>query len=309
MLHTSTLDEIRLHNTWLTLGVFDGVHLGHQALLRRLVDGAHAVDSPAVVITFHPHPAVVLAGRSDFKLLTTPEDRLSLFDGLGLDAVITLEFTREFAGQTAGKFMRQLRQKLDLSHLLIGYDTALGRGREGDAARLTYLGQELGFRVEVAPEVHAKRTVISSSRIRSLLLELGDVSQAASMLGRPYELCGEVVHGDGRGRHINLPTANLDTPVEKLIPKFGIYAAWAWVGGKRFPAATNIGINPTFTPQKQSPSVEAHLLDYQDDLYGQVVRLDFIARLRDEMVFPDVDALLAQIQIDIRQTRDLLHSG
>jgi riboflavin kinase / FMN adenylyltransferase len=305
LIHTHSLNEVRLQNAWLTIGVFDGVHTGHRALLRRLVDGAHAAGSPAVVLTFHPHPAVVLGGRADFKCLTTPEERADLLAALGVDAVITQEFTPVFAQQTADEFMRLLSKAMSLRCLLIGYDFALGRGREGNAHRIQELGQTLGYRVEVAEPVHGGNGIISSTAIRSLVRQ-GDVAQAAGPLGRLYSLSGLVVHGDGRGRRINLPTANITCPPEKLIPANGIYAAWAWVRNTRIASATNIGINPTYTPDKTTSNVEAHLLDFKQDLYGQELKLEFVARLRDEQKFSSTEDLLAQIHSDIEQTREVL---
>ncbi len=307
MTHYPSLDGLKLQNIWLTIGIFDGVHLGHRTLLARLVDGAHNERCQAVVLTFTPHPAIVLGGQADFKCLTTPEERAALLGDLGVDAVITQTFDRPFADQTAEEFMRRVARTLGLRHLVIGYDTALGRGREGDAARLTELGRGLGYAVETVEPVRQVERIISSSAIRSQV-RAGAVAEAAKALGRWYALAGTVVHGDGRGRHINIPTANIDYPGEKLIPANGIYATWAWVGGERHPAATNIGINPTFTPHKQTTNIEAHLLDFHRDLYGQEVKLEFVARLRDEMKFPSVDALIEQIHADIKETRNILNT-
>lgn len=305
MTHFSSLDNLSLKDAWLTVGVFDGVHLGHRALLRRLLNGAHAAGSPAVVMTFDPHPAVVLGSRTEFQYLTPPAERAALLAGLGVDVVITQTFDRAFAAQTAEEFMRLAARTLGLRCLVIGYDTALGRGREGDAARLTEIGKALGYTVEVVEAVQQEGRIISSSAIRQQVRQ-GAVAEAAKSLGRWHSVSGPVVHGDGRGRHINIPTANIQVAPEKLIPANGIYAAWAWVAGERFAAATNIGVNPTFTPDKTAPTVEAHLLDFNRDLYGQEVKLEFVARLRDEMKFPSVEALLGQIQADIARVRETL---
>jgi len=303
--HFSSLDNLSLKDAWLTVGVFDGVHLGHRALLRRLLDGARAAGSPAVVITFDPHPAVVLGNRTEFQYLTPPAERAALLASLGVDVVITQTFDRAFAAQTAEEFVRLAARTLGLRRLVIGYDTALGRGREGNAARLTEIGKALGYTVEVVEAVQQEGRIISSSAIRQQVRE-GAVAEAAKALGRPYSLSGPVIHGDGRGRHINIPTANIQAAPEKLIPANGIYAAWAWVGGERFAAATNIGVNPTFTPDKTAPTVEAHLLDFDRSLYGQEVKLEFVARLRDEMRFSSVEALLKQIYADIARVRETL---
>lgn len=305
VIHSRSLEALALRNAWLTVGVFDGVHLGHRVLLHRLVEGARADGASSVVLTFDPHPAVVLGGRTDFKCLTTPEERAALLAELGVDVVVTQTFDRAFADQTAEQFMRLAARALGLRRLIIGYDTALGRGRQGDAARLAELGQRLGYRVEAIEPLRKGEEIISSTTIRARLAA-GAVAEAAALLGRWYALAGPVVHGDGRGKRIDIPTANIAPPPGKLIPANGIYAAWAWVGGERYAAATNIGVNPTFTPDKATPNVEAHLLDFRGELYGREIKLEFVARLRDEMKFPSVQALLEQIRADIAQTRKIL---
>ncbi|PIV26741.1 MAG: bifunctional riboflavin kinase/FMN adenylyltransferase [Anaerolineae bacterium CG03_land_8_20_14_0_80_58_20] len=304
MQHYRSLADVSLQNTWLTIGVFDGVHRGHQAILRQLAAGAHANGAPAVLLTFDPHPAVVLSGR-DLKLLTTPDERADLASALGLEAVITHPFDRAVSGMSARDFMALLKKRLGLSRLLIGYDFALGKGREGNAGRLSELGRELGYSVSVVEAVSDESGVISSTEIRKLV-SLGNAGAAANLLGRPYALSGPVIHGDGRGRRINIPTANIHYPESKLLPANGIYACRARLGADLFAAVVNIGFNPTFTPDKRTANVEAHILDFDRDLYGEQVTLEFIARLRDEAKFDSVDALLAQIHADIEKTRKIL---
>ena len=305
MQHYRSLEEISLQDSWLTIGVFDGVHRGHQAILAKLTAGAHKNNALAVVLTFWPHPGIVLGKRRHLKYLTTPEERADLLGKLGVDAVVTQPFTPEFANLSAMDFMRLASEHLGLRSLWIGYDFALGHNREGNFERLTKIGQELEYSVQAIDAVHNGEDVLSSSLIRQRIRE-GDVAHAAENLGRYYAMNGPVVHGDGRGRKINIPTANIDYPKGKVIPAFGVYATWAWVGGQRYPAATNIGINPTFTPDKETPNVEAHILDFDRDLYGEDVTLEFVARLRDELKFDGVDALLEQIYADISKTREIL---
>jgi riboflavin kinase/FMN adenylyltransferase len=201
--------------------------------------------------------------------------------------------------------MSRLTRRLGLKYLLIGYDFALGKGREGNAARLTEIGSELGYSVEVVAALSDESGVISSTEIRKLI-EVGNVAEAARLLGRPYSLHGPVNHGDGRGRTIDVPTANIGYSHQKMIPAKGIYACWAYLNKVRYQAAINIGTNPTFTPDKETPNVEAHLLDFQREIYGENVRLEFVARLRDELKFDSVDALLEQIWKDIEMTRKIL---
>jgi len=301
-----SIDNTKLQNTWLTIGIFDGVHRGHQEILRRLVSGAHAEGSPAVVLTFTPHPAVVLGGKTDFKCLTTPGERVELLESLDVDAVITQTFDRALANQTAAEFMRRVARTLGLRQLFVGYDAALGRGREGDAARLTEIGKELGYTVQIVPPLKDEAGILSSSRIRAEVTA-GNVSAAAADLGRYFFVTGPVIHGDGRGHTINIPTANIRVPAGKLIPANGIYATWAWVAGKKYQAATSIGIRPTFTPEESVSHVEAHLLDFDGNLYGQEIKLEFVEYLRPEEKFPSVEALLEQIHTDIGHTRNILN--
>jgi riboflavin kinase/FMN adenylyltransferase len=302
--HYLSLEEVNLQNSWLTVGVFDGVHRGHQQIIRKLTAGAHANEAPAVVLTFDPHPASVLGGR-EIKCLTLPDERANLLAGLGVDVVITEHFTRELSMVTAHEFMSRLKGQLGLEQMLIGYDFALGKGREGNATRLTEIGAELGYKVEVIPALSDESGVVSSTEIRKLI-ETGNVIEAAKLLGRPYSLHGPVIHGDGRGRTINIPTANIAYSREKMIPAKGIYACWAYLNGQKYLAAINIGTNPTFTPDKETPNVEAHLLDFHREIYGEDVQLEFVARLRDELRFSSVDKLLEQIWKDIELTRKVL---
>jgi riboflavin kinase/FMN adenylyltransferase len=306
MRHYRSLEEVNLQNSWLTVGVFDGVHRGHQQIIKRLTAGAHAHDAPAVVLTFDPHPASVLGGH-DIKCLTLPDERADLLKQLGVDVVITQRFTRELSTVTAYDFMSLLTRQLGLKHLLIGYDFALGKGREGNAARLTEIGSEFGYRVEVVSALSDESGVISSTAIRKLI-EVGNVGEAAHLLGHFYSLHGPVIRGDGRGRTIDVPTANIAYADDKMIPAKGIYACWAYWNGQKHLAAINIGTNPTFTPDKETPNVEAHLLDFRREIYGEDLRLEFVARLRDERKFDSVEALLEQIWKDVEATRRILHN-
>lgn len=306
MQHSHSLDDLRLQEAWLTVGIFDGVHRGHQEILRPMVAGAHAAGAPAVVLTFFPHPAVVLGGKTDFKCLTTPDERAALLGSYGVDEVITLTFDHALADQSAGEFMGRLSKNLGLRQLFIGYDTALGRGREGNAARLTELGKELGYAVQVVPPLSDERGIISSTRIRADVAA-GKVSVAAAALGRPYFVTGLVIHGDGRGRTLDIPTANIQILAGKVLPAYGIYACRAWVEEKDYAAATSIGVRPTFfRSDPPAPTIEAHLLDFAGDLYGQAVRLEFVEYLRPEEKYGSIQELMEQIHKDILQTRRII---
>lgn len=306
MQHYHSLEQVSIKNAWLTIGVFDGVHRGHREIIRKLTTDAHADNAPAVVLTFDPHPASILAGR-DIKCLTTPDERADLLGDLGVDIVITQRFTPDLSTVPAIEYMSRLKETLDLKRLLIGYDFALGRGREGNASRLTEIGRELNYSVEVIPAVSDESGVISSTEIRKLV-STGNVSEAAKLLGYNYSLSGPVIHGDGRGRRINIPTANIDYPKQKVAPPNGIYVCWATIGAEKIMAATNIGFNPTFTPDKKIPSLEAHLLDFDRDIYGKEIKLEFVARVRNELKFTSVESLLEQIYDDIKKTREMLGS-
>ena len=305
MQHFYSLEEVTIKNAWLTVGVFDGVHRGHREIVRKLTTEAHANNAPAVLLTFDPHPANVLTGR-DIKCLTTPEERADLLGALGVDIVITQRFTPDLSAVPANEYMSHLKDTLDLSRLLIGYDFALGRGREGNALRLTEIGRELNYTVEVIHAVSDESGVISSTEIRKLV-STGNVTEAAKLLGYNYSMSGEIIHGAERGRRIGFPTANVNYPKQKVIPTNGIYASWAWLGEERFMAATNIGFNPTFTPERQTPSLEAYFLDFDRDIYGQEVKVEFISRIRDELKFDSVDALIEKIREDVDKTRDILN--
>lgn len=307
MEHYRSLENVNLQKSWMTIGVFDGVHRGHQQIIKKLTAGAHKDGAPAVVLTFEPHPASVLTAN-EIKCLTLPDERANLLGQLNVDVVVTERFTRDLSTVTAYDFMSGLKHRTGLQNLLIGYDFALGRGREGNAARLTEIGRELGYTVEVVSALGDESGVISSTEIRKLIAT-GNVAEAARLLGRPYSLHGPVVHGDARGRTINVPTANIGYSHDKMIPANGIYACWAYLNGEKHCAAINIGINPTFTPDKQIPNVEAHILDFQREIYGEDVRLEFVARLRDELRFASVDHLLEQIWKDIEDTKKILGSG
>ena len=300
-----SIDETVFQNAWLTIGVFDGVHRGHQQVLQSLVSRAHEAGGPALVLTFNPHPAVVLGGITDLKCLTTPDERAELLESYGVDAVIMQTFNQKFADQTAGQFMLQVVQHTGLCGLVIGYDTALGRGREGNTDRLAEIGNELGYTVQVIPPLKDEDGIISSTRIRRSIAA-GRVSAAAKDLGRYYAVTGPVIHGDGRGHRINLPTANIEVPPGKVPPANGIYASWVWLDGQKYRAATNVGVRPTFTPDLPVPIIEAHLLDFDHDLYGQQVKLEFVEYLRPEKKYASVDALVEQIQADIARTAEIL---
>ena len=302
MLHYWSLDSLNWKNSWLTIGSFDGVHRGHQEIISQMTAEAHSFGSPAVVISFYPHPAQVLGKRQDFKYLTTPEERNHQLRSLGVDLAISHPFNHQIAGLSARAFMQRLQQHLGLVELWVGYDFALGRKREGDIPALRQLGDELGYRLHAVEAVLSSDQSVSSSLVRAALAQ-GEIQQANQLLGRHYGLDGIVIPGDGRGRTIGIPTANLDIWSEKAVPKPGVYVCQASCEGQTWGAVTNIGFRPTFENQPVLARVETHLLDYHGDLYGKDMRLMFIERLRDEQRFPGIEALVQQIHSDIQQAR------
>jgi riboflavin kinase/FMN adenylyltransferase len=306
MRHLRSLNNISLGKTWLTVGVFDGIHRGHQEILKNLSAGAHQVSALAVVLSFYPHPAAVLGKRTDLKYLTPPDEKATLLGALcDVDVLITHPFDHAVAALSPEIFMAELQKHLDLQKLLVGYDYALGKNRVGDAAYLTQLGLRDGYIVQQFAPLYDGVGIISSTRVRETLAD-GNVAAANQLLGHPYALTGNVVRGDGRGRKLNIPTANIEVSSEKAIPANGVYACYVYVDGIKHAAVTNVGIRPTFTPDKADANIEAHLLDYDADLYEQNLRLEFIERLRPEKKFNGVDELLKQIHTDIAKAKEIL---
>jgi riboflavin kinase/FMN adenylyltransferase len=292
-----------------TIGVYDGVHLGHHAVLRLVRELADARDLAAVCVTFDRHPAEVVRPESAPKLLTTPEQKLELLDATGyLDLAFVLRFDEERSREPADDFVREVL--VDAAHtrlVVVGADFHFGRGRGGDVALLQRMGAELGFEViGVGLEAAPGGTIYSSTRIRELLAE-GDVEAAAALLGHPHEVRGTVVEGDRRGRELGYPTANVAVPGQCCLPADGIYAGTfrAAEGIERM-ASISLGRRPTFYESADASLLEAYVLDFDGDLYGQAVAVQFLHRLRGEERFESVDALVAQIAQDVDATRRVL---
>ena len=286
------------------VGNFDGVHRGHQALVARAVAAAAAERGTAVVLTFDPHPARVLASRPEPPALMTLAQKAQALGRLGVHAMAVLPFTAEVAAAPPEEFAAGiLHRALGAVEVVVGDNFRFGRGRAGDAAALREEGKALGFGVVEVPPVLVGGERVSSSRIREALAR-GDARGAAELLGRPHCLEGRIVSGDGRGRTIGVPTANLEA--SGMLPALGVYAAWAWPEGapQAVRAVVNVGRRPTFGGG--TVSVEAHLLDFAGDLYGTTMSLGFVAQLREEKAFSGPDALVAQIREDTRAARGVL---
>lgn len=305
MQHYSSFEEAPSSPIWLTIGVFDGVHRGHQAILHQLTEGAHNDSAASLVVTFHPHPAVVLGKIENPRYLTSPQERARLLGKAGVDMIITLSFTLQMAALSAEEFMRWISSRFQIKQLLVGADFALGKGREGNLTRLKQIGEQMGFGLQVIQPVLLNGERISSSLIRDHLQE-GEVQQASRLLGRYYRIGGSVIHGDGRGKQLGFPTANLQFWEEQLLPAGGVYATWAWVNGVRYPSVTNLGFRPTFDQHTLQPHLETHLLGFQRNLYNQWIELDFVQHLRSEIRFASVDALIDQVNQDKKTAEEVL---
>lgn len=294
---------VACHRGALAIGNFDGVHRGHGALVAELVKQAKSVGGPAVVLTFDPHPLQLLRPKLFMPVLTTIGDRAELLREAGADEVLILKTTLEVLQLSAADFFEQLvRERLDAQAMVEGFNFAFGRNREGTLDRLRELCDEASVGLTIVPPWQYEGITVSSSKVRDALLS-GAVGAAARLLGRPYRLHGQVGTGQRRGQQIGFPTANLER-TETLIPADGVYAVRAFWRGQSWPAAANVGPNPTFG--EQARKVEVHLIDFQGDLYGQPFAVDFVERLRDTRPFAGVAELVAQLRKDVEQARRLV---
>ena len=291
-------------DTAVTIGVFDGVHIGHQQVIADLITLATSSGLSPAVVTFDPHPLSILAPERAPKMLTSVDQRIDQFRRLGVEISGVLDFP-DIRQLLADQFCEEVLFKaLRAKRVVVGADFRFGRDRGGDAELLKREGKRLGFEVSVVDLFGHSDGIVSSTRIRQLLDD-GRVEEAATLLGRPYELAGEVVEGDKRGRTIGFPTANLAISPDRQLPGRGVYAGRATVEGASFAAAINVGTRPTF--DGRGITIEAHLLDYSGDLYRRFMAIDFKARLRDEMRFDGVEALTRQIRLDVEKVREVLN--
>ena len=291
-----------LRPTVLTLGVFDGLHLGHQRIMRKVVERAAEVDAHATAITFDPHPRAVLHPESAPPLLQTLDQRLANLEILGIEQAIVIRFDRKFASTPAEDFVAAIiHDRLQAKEVYLGKGFAFGRARGGNIELLKRLGTQFGFHADEVDEVRLRGQRISSSKIRGLLSE-GRVNLVRRMLGRPYGVEGVIVRGDRRGHTIGFPTANLH-PHNRVIPRFGVYATASLIDGAWRRSITNIGVRPTFGADAD-PSIESHIFDFDGELYGDVVRVRFLHRIRDEKKFEGIDELKTQIERDVRRAQN-----
>ncbi len=293
----------KIKNPVLTLGNFDGLHLGHQRIIRKVSARARGLGTKSVVYTFDPHPLKVVAPHKSPPLILDSEDKARLIGSFGIDYLIFARFTKGFAATHPREFVEKVLHKaLSVKEVWVGHDFSFGKGRAGTVSSLKELGRELGFKVFVIPAYKKGGHIVSSSRIRALIKE-GAVKGAAALLGRNYSIKGKVVRGKDIGKEIGFPTANLGVESE-LVPANGVYAAYAIIEGSKLPAVLNIGVAPTFGGKERR--VEAHILDFEGDIYGKRMEVYFVRRLRDEKAFKSKDALVRQIAKDTERARAIL---
>lgn len=294
----------RMPSLCLTLGIYDGVHLGHQKIIRRVVERAKEIGGMSCVVTFDPHPREVLIPDTAPDLLTSTKKKIELLEALGLDAVCLIRFTREFAQVEARKFVKDfLINTLRTRAIVEGYDWRFGKGRKGDVELLREIGKDNGYEVEQVDGVVIDGQVVSSTLIRELVLE-GNLDKAAAYLGREHSITGDIVEGSRMGREIGFPTANIE-PHHEAIPPNGIYAVRVDVAGERKNGTLNIGVRPTVTEEKKR-TIEVHIMDFYRDIYNEEIEVTFVERLRDEKKFPSVEALTDQIKKDVEKARRVL---
>ena len=287
----------------LTIGVFDGVHLGHKYLISQLREHARQQNLLSGIVTFRQHPQEVLSPQTKPPFLINLNERVKILQNEGIEAIITLSFTDELAQLSARQFVSLLKKYLRMKGLVIGPDFALGRNREGNADVLQKLGLELNFSVTVIPPMMINSQVVSSTAIRNAIAS-GDMKHAQELIGRSFNLQGRVIPGAGWGMQLGFPTANIDIDSKQALPPDGVYATWAYIDDKAYQSMTNIGKRPTFGGNERL--VEVHIPDYHGDLYGQELKIDIIERLRDEKQFDSVDELKKQITEDVKQGRAIL---
>lgn len=302
-----SLDGLGIDACGLTIGSFDGLHIGHQQIFRYLVEDSRKHGRSAVVLTFFPHPAEVLRGLTGPIYLTLGEEKNHILESFGIDAVITLPFSRQLAEISAEEFMRMLLEKTKLQKLVVGYDFALGKNRQGNPTRLAELGKSMGYEVEIISPVSYEGNPISSTLIRTQI-RAGLVDEAKMYLGRWYSIESVVSNGEKRGSKLGYPTVNLPTDARQLLPSNGVYATWLHHNGRKLPSVTNIGFRPTFLPEQLKPLVETHIFNFNENLYGEKVRLEFVHFLRPEETYSSAAELIAQMDKDSIQAQRILEN-
>jgi riboflavin kinase/FMN adenylyltransferase len=291
-------------NTCLAIGAFDGLHKGHQLIINEAIKEARKSDYPAAVLSFHPHPLELIKGRIPPPSIVSRRQKISILEELGVDYYFEQEFNQDFAQLRAEEFINDiLLTKIKVNTIVVGDDFRFAHKNEGNVEILKEMGELHGYQAKIISQLHASDDRISSTRIRNLLKK-GKIIKAQKLLGRPYQICGEVVHGKKRGRKLGFPTANLKLETNYALPPEGVYAVRVQHLGEEYMGAANLGYNPTFNNQKIS--FEIYILDFEGDLYGERICVDFIEFLRGEKDFANKEKLIEQMQQDILYTRKLL---
>ncbi len=291
-------------NTVLTIGNFDGVHLGHQKIFSKVVERANEIKGTSMVMTFEPHPVKVLSPEKDIKLLTPFEEKAKLIESTGIDVLLCIKFDKKFANLLPDEFIKDiLVNKINAKEIIVGSNYTFGKGKKGNVDILRRRSKKFGFNIRVVRYAKVKGIIVSSSNVRNLLIR-GDVNGVSNLLGRAYSIEGTVIRGKGRGKKLlNIPTANITTPVE-ISPKEGVYAVRVGLNDHIYDGVANIGKNPTFG--NSATSYEVHLFNFSDNILGKKMRIYFIDRIRNERLFPDIPSLEKQIRSDIERAKEIL---
>ena len=297
----------KVPNAVVTIGTFDGVHRGHQEILKNMVNRAKELDGESVVVTFYPHPRQVLSHDSGIRFISTQEEKISHLEALGIDNLIIIKFTKEFAAIPSEDFIKDyLVKNIQPAVLIIGYDHHFGKGRTGDFDMLYELGSQYHFKVEKIQEQDVDNVAVSSTKIRHFL-ENGDIKHANMLLGYEFSYTGKVIHGQQVGHKMGYPTANIDVAEEfQLIEKQGVYATFAEIDGKSYPAMTYIGKRPTMHDNRPQ-SIETYIISFDGDLYDKEIKIRFVDFVRDDKKFDNFEALKRQISIDEQQIINILN--
>ena len=299
----------RLENAVLTVGTFDGLHLGHQFIVEKLKNRAEFLNAQTTLVTFNPHPQIVLKSpdKSDLKILTTVDEKIEILRTFDIDRLLVIEFTHEFSKTTPVEFVKKvLYETVGFKEMVTGHDHAFGKDRQGDFETLKKLAQELEFSVTELGPLKIDEDLVSSTKIRTLLLG-GDIKSANKLLGRNYFVNGKIVGGEGRGRDLNFPTANIELDSgDKLIPGDGVYAVYAFLGSKKVAGMMNIGVRPTFVSGARV--MEVNLFDFHETIYGRKIKIEFVDRIRDEKKFSGPDELVAQLKKDQGKSLNILRN-
>lgn len=287
----------------ITIGVFDGVHMGHKSLMNRLVLQAKSQNLTSGVVTFSNHPRTVVSKNFQPNYLTSVEERLRLIKETGVDFVVPIKFTKEVASLKADKFTKLLRSELKMNGLMVGPDFQMGKDRESDVSKLKTLSKKQGFTLNVIDVKEIEGLTVRSTSVRDALRQ-GKIEEATKILGRNHSLEGNVVEGEKRGRELGFPTANFDVSSDLCIPANGIYATFIYIGGKQYFSATSIGTNPTFDFKQHT--VETYIMNFEQNIYGLRPKLEFVSKLRDEIAFSSIEGLIEQMNHDVKKATNIL---